>query len=88
MRRTFIGARFKLKDVWQWFSSQRETKQLFQYKEQEKERRREMVLSYKSRRVQSKVKRRIQFFPSVKVKVFKEDEFGLVNSSMLVPLSQ
>ena len=88
MRRTFKDARFKFKDVWQWFSSQRETQQLFKYKEQEKERRREMVLSYKSRRVQSKVKRRIQFFPLVKVKVFQKEEFGQGNSSLLVPLNQ
>ena len=86
MRKTFKDATFKLADVWRWLSSQEETKELTEYKEQEQERRREMVLNYRSRRGQAKLKRRIQFYPSVKVKEFKKDETGLVNSSLFVQL--
>ena len=88
MRKTFKEATFKLADVWRWLSSQEETKELTEYKEKEQERRREMVLNYRSRRAQARVKRRIEFYPSVKVQEFKKDETGLVNASLFVELKE
>ena len=46
------------------------------------------MLNYRSRRGQAKVKRRIEFYPSVKVKEFKKDETGLVNASLFVQLKE